>query len=61
MALTKIESRLPESVALFAQAEEMFKTINAFIAHQEKCNLMFNMILHYNFMLNDFSTTVTRE
>jgi len=22
---------------------------------------MFNMILHYNFMLNDFSTTVTRE
>lgn len=22
---------------------------------------MFNMILHYNFMLNDFSTTVERE
>ena len=61
MTLTKVESMEAESVAIFAKAEQMFVVINNEIAQKDKCNLMFNMVLHYNFMLNDFSTTVTTE
>ena len=61
MSLTKIEAKIPQSVDIFLQAEEMFNTINEGISNQNKSNLMFNMILHYNFMLNDFSTTVERD
>ena len=32
--------------------------INNEILAKDNGNLMFNMLLHYNFMLNDFSTTV---
>jgi len=61
MTLTKVKSMQAQSVPLFEHAERMFDVINNEIADKEKCNLMFNMLLHYNFMLNDFSTTVETE
>ena len=58
MTMTKVKSKEAESSALFAKAEGNFQTIADQVSNQENCNLMFNMLLHYNFMLNDFSTTI---
>ena len=55
MTLTKVESREDESKALFSEAEKLFSKINNEISFKEGCNLLFNMLLHYNLMLNDFS------
>ena len=46
------------SVEQFEKSEAMFEVINNQVAAHDKNNLMFNMILHYNFMLNDFSSSV---
>ena len=58
MTLTKIKSREAEATKLFEKAEKQFEVINNEILAKDNGNLMFNMLLHYNFMLNDFSTTV---
>ena len=44
-----------ESKRMFAKAESMFEVIANQLSPKiaEGSNLMFNMILHYNFMLND--------
>ncbi len=58
MTLTKVKSKEAEATTLFAKAEKQFDVISNEILAKDSGNLMFNMLLHYNFMLNDFSTTV---
>ena len=49
-----------ESKRMFAKAESMFQVIADQVSPliAERSNLMFNMILHYNFMLNDCAGAV---
>ena len=61
MTLTKDQSKLVESTKLFEKAERLFTVINNEISFKEGCNLMFNMLLHYNLMLNDFGTSISEE
>ena len=61
MTLTKVASRVDESRQWFEKAERFFNVINNEISFKEGCNLLFNMLLHYNFMLNDFNTTIELE
>lgn len=57
MALTKDATKVKESQKMFQKAEKLFTIINNEISFREGCNLLFNMLLHYNFMLNDFTAT----
>lgn len=61
MTLTKVESMQEESEKWFTRAENQFEVLNNEVPFSEACNLMFNMLLHYNFMLNDFSTTISAD
>ena len=61
MTLTKVASRVEESRQWFGKAEKFFNVINNEISFKEGCNLLFNMLLHYNLMLNDFNTTIEPE
>ena len=61
MTLTKVKSSEIESREVFEKAEKLFVVINNEISFKEGCNLLFNMLLHYNFMVNDFSSTVDTE
>ena len=61
MTLTKVKGMEEESRLWFDKAEQLFEVINNEISFKEGCNLLFNMLLHYNFMLNDFSTTVDTQ
>ena len=61
MTLTKVQDRLEESKKWFDRAEAQFEVINNEVPFNSSCNLMFNMLLHYNFKLNEFSTTVDFE
>ena len=62
IVLTKIPSMEEESKRMFAKAESMFEVIANQVSPKiaERSNLMFNMILHYNFMLNDCAGTVVQ-
>ena len=46
-----------ESKLWFTKAEKLFTVINNEISFKEGCNLLFNMLLHYNLMLYDFSSS----
>jgi hypothetical protein len=61
MTLTKVKGKESESLQWFEKAEKLFEVIHNEISFKEGCNLLFNMLLHYNFMLNDFSATVDRQ
>eukprot|EP00354_Favella_ehrenbergii_P006193 CAMPEP_0170455176 /NCGR_PEP_ID=MMETSP0123-20130129/3211_1 /TAXON_ID=182087 /ORGANISM="Favella ehrenbergii, Strain Fehren 1" /LENGTH=89 /DNA_ID=CAMNT_0010718193 /DNA_START=332 /DNA_END=601 /DNA_ORIENTATION=- len=61
MALTRDPTKAEESRKQFEKAESLFTVINNEISFREGCNLLFNMLLHYNFMLNDFNTSVGTE
>ena len=61
MTLTRDPTKTEESREQFEKAEALFTVINNEISFREGCNLLFNMLLHYNFMLNDFSTSVDTE
>ena len=54
MTLTKVKAMEDESLEWFNKAEELFDEINDNVSFKEGCNLLFNMLLHYNFMVNDF-------
>lgn len=59
--LSRDPCRIEESKQQFEKAEKLFSVINNEISFREGCNLLFNMQLHYNFTLNDFSTSVDFE
>ena len=61
MALTRDPTKTEESRVQFEKAEALFTVINNEISFREGCNLLFNMLLHYNFMTNDFNTTIDKE
>lgn len=61
MTLTKVKSMEEESMKWFEKAEKFFEVINNEISFKEGCNLLFNMLLHYNSMLSEFSTTVDTD
>ena len=61
MTLTRKEETVQESLKQFTKAEKLFTVINNEISFKEGCNLLFNMLLHYNFMLNDFGSTFDPE
>ena len=61
MTLAKVKASEEESKKWFKKAEKLFDDINNEIEFKEGCNLLFNMLLHYNFMVNDFSSTVDIE
>ena len=56
MTLTKVPSMEADSRIWFDKAEKLFTVINNEISFKEGCNLLFNMLLHYNYMLNDFGS-----
>ena len=58
MTLTKVKSKESESLEWFNKAEELFDEINDNVSFKEGCNLLFNMLLHYNFMVNDFGSSL---
>ena len=59
MTLTRDPDRgISESLEQLGKAEKLFSVINNEISFREGCNLLFNMLLHYNFILNDFSLAV---
>lgn len=61
MTLTKAKSRGDESREWFQKAEVLFDEINDNITFKEGCNLLFNMLLHYNFMVNDFGSSLDTD
>ena len=52
---------MAESRKWFSKAEKLFAVINNEISFKEGCNLLFNMLLHYNFVLNEFATTIDMQ
>lgn len=61
MTLTKVKAMEEESRKWFEKAEKFFEIINNEISFKEGCNLLFNMLLHYNSMLSDFANAVDTE
>ena len=62
MTLTRDPDRgISESLEQLGKAEKLFSVINNEISFREGCNLLFNMLLHYNFILNDFSLAVQQS
>ena len=56
MTMTKVPSMEADSRIWFDKAEKLFTVINNEISFKEGCNLLFNMLFHYNSMLNDFGS-----
>ena len=61
MTLTKVKEKEEESLVWFNKAEELFDEINDNVSFKEGCNLLFNMLLHYNFMVNDFGYSLDNQ
>ena len=61
MTLTKIPAKEAESAKLFTKAEQQFEQIASQVQPSKNSNILFNIILHYGLMLNDFCTTVDSQ